>query len=477
MFIIPHFMNPLQQFKNYFIGDILSKTDDVFEKVKVEVLFSFTIFFLITNIPYAITSFSLSILHITLGVTSLAALACVLVILKKTQNITWAIYFYIFNHTVQNVAHFLMSNGVLKMAGILFFLLYVLFGFLMLGRKWGIALTILVALGFFIGTYNELSGFSIFRFPPKYADPQDITIMRYFVIIPLLLNVFLVSQFVKARGEAELQIRNQKIKLESNNRDLEAKNKDITDSINYARRIQHAVLPHEENIYRNIPLSFIVFKPRDIVSGDFFWFHEIDRDNYFIVCADCTGHGVPGAFMTVIGSTLLNQIIIENKFSSPSAILSELDQKINTTLKQEKEGLQTVQDGMDLSLIKVDKANKEFIFTSAKRPAVFIRNRQMQEFKGSKASLGGMRMGEKQFEEIKMNFREDDIIYFFTDGCTDQFGGEKGKKYSSRRLKETLLGIHHLSMAEQKQKLENTIENWKGNSEQVDDILVMGIKF
>ena len=463
-------MNPLKRFKSYFIGDILSKTDDVFEKVKVEVLFSFTLFFLISNIPYAVTSFSLSSLHISLGMTSLIALVCVLIILRKTKNVNWAIYFYIFNHTIQNVAHFLMSNGVLKMTGILFFLLYILFGFLMLGRKWGIALTILVLCGFFIGTYNELSDFSIFRFPPKYSDPQDIPAMRYFTIIPILLNVFLVSKFVKARSEAEVQIKNQKIKLES-------KNKDITDSINYARKIQRAVLPHEENIYRNIPHSFIVYKPRDIVSGDFFWFHEIDRNNYYMVCADCTGHGVPGAFMTVIGTTLLNQIIIENKFVSPSDILQELDKKINITLKQEQDGSISVQDGMDLSIIKTDKANKEFIFTSAKRSAVFIRDKQMQEFKGSKASLGGMRMGEKVFEEIKMNFQKDDIIYMFTDGYPDQFGGEKGKKYSSKRLKQTLFSVHELSMAEQKQKIENDINNWKGTLEQVDDISIMGIRF
>lgn len=463
-------MNPLKQFKYYFIGDILSKTDDVFEKAKVEVLFSFTLFFLVSNIPYAITSFSLSFLHIVLGTTSVIALICVLIILRKTKNVTGAIYFYIFNHTVQNIAHFLMSNGVLKMTGILFFLLYILFGFLMLGRKWGIALTLLVLFGFFVGTYNELSNFSLFHFPPEYTDPQDMPLMRYFTIVPILLNTFLISKFVKARSEAEVQIKNQKIKLES-------KNKDITDSINYARKIQHAVLPQEENIYRNIPLSFIVYKPRDIVSGDFFWFHEVDKDNYFMVCADCTGHGVPGAFMTVIGTTLLNQIIIENKLMSPSAILTELDKKINITLKQEQEGSISVQDGMDLSLIKVDKAQKEFIFTSAKRPAIFIRNREMQEFKGSKASLGGMRMGEKQFEEIKIKFLKDDIIYVFTDGYPDQFGGEKGKKYSSRRLKETLLDIHQCSMPEQKQKLESTIDNWKGTLEQVDDISIMGIRF
>lgn len=290
----------------------------------------------------------------------------------------------------------------------------------------------------------------------------------------MLLIIFLYEQ---GKEKYLKEVMQSKAEIELQKKELESKNKDITDSVIYAKKIQHAVLPSEESIERNIPLSFILYTPKDIVSGDFFWFHAIDRDNYILVCADCTGHGVPGAMMTVVGSNLLNQIIIENQFSGPSSILSELDNKINSTLKQEKVRLQSVQDGMDLSLIKVNKAKKEFTFTSAKRPAIFFRNNQMQEFKGSKFSLGGMRMGAKKFEEIQMNFEEDDIIYFYTDGVTDQFGGEKGKKYSSKRFKETLQSIHPLSMPEQKQKLESTIENWKGRLEQVDDILVMGIRF
>ena len=301
--------------------------------------------------------------------------------------------------------------------------------------------------------------------------------MRYFTVIPVLLNVFLVSQFVKARQKAEEQIRKQKVLLEKNNVELEQQRRDVTASITYAKRIQYAVLPQEETIYRSIPLSFILYKPKDIVSGDFFWFHEIDRDNYIIVCADCTGHGVPGAMMTVIGSNLLNQTVIDNKTNSPSQILLVLDNFINITLKQQKEHEHFVQDGMDLSLLKVDKAKKEFTFTSAKRPAIFIRDKQIQELKGSKFTLGGMITGCKVFNEVKIEYREDDMIYFYTDGYTDQFGGPKGKKFSSKQLKETFLNIHKLQMNEQKNKLNTVIENWKKEQEQVDDILVIGIKF
>ena len=295
-------MNPLQSFRNYFIGEALSKTEDVFEQVRIRVVFSFVVFFLLLNIPYTVLSASLTLYHQTLAWTSTAALAIALIILKKA-NVKWAVYFYLFNHLSQIIAHFIMNSGRIETQGMLFFLLIVLFAFLVLGREWGFGLLFLILGMYFMGVYNENTAYSLFRIPDIYADPVGAGVMRYFTVIPILLNVFLISQFIKAQRTAEKQIREQKNSLES-------RNKDITDSINYAKKIQTAVLPNEEVIQRSIPLSFIVYKPREIVSGDFFWFHEIDDKNYILVCADCTGHGVPGAFMTVIGSSLLNQIMV-----------------------------------------------------------------------------------------------------------------------------------------------------------------------
>ena len=305
--------------------------------------------------------------------------------------------------------------------------------------------------------------------------PSNHYFYNYFLAGVFLLII--ISLYETSKRKFVKGLRDAKAEVDVQKKELEAQKQDILSSINYAKRIQYAVLPQEETIYRSIPLSFIYYKPRDIVSGDFFWFHEIDRDNYIIVCADCTGHGVPGALMTVIGSNLLSQIVIEGKTSAPSKILAELDKKIISTLKQQKEHYQVIQDGMDLSLLKVDKQKKEFIFTSAKRPAIFIRNKQMQEFKGSKNTLGGLRSGEKTFEEIKMDYEEDDMIYLFTDGITDQFGGENNKKYTIKRFRELLLGIYMLPVHEQKQKTENTITSWIGKNEQTDDITVMGIRF
>ncbi len=314
-----------------------------------------------------------------------------------------------------------------------------------------------------------------------------IAVLFYFMGATLIYSLTIVFSLIAfiilfARTYDYLQILQSRIeennhKIEASCKELELKNKDVTDSINYAKKIQYAVLPNEETIYRNIPLSFIYYKPKDIVSGDFFWFHQIDEQNYIIVCADCTGHGVPGAFMTVIGSSLLNQIVIEDKILEPAKILAELDRRIVMTLKQGKEKTITVQDGMDLALLKVNKTSKELIITGAKRPIVFVRNGQLKDLKGSKFSLGGMRYDEKKFDDIKLNYEEDDMLYFYTDGFTDQFGGEKGKKFSSKRLKECFFAIHNLKVSQQKEKLEEAINKWKGEQEQVDDILVMGIKF
>jgi serine phosphatase RsbU (regulator of sigma subunit) len=288
---------------------------------------------------------------------------------------------------------------------------------------------------------------------------------------------FVINMYENNKNSFLKELKESKKDLEEKSKELEVKNKDVMDSINYAKRIQYAVLPHEETIYRSIPLSFIFYKPKDVVSGDFFWFHEINKDEYILVCADCTGHGVPGAFMTVIGSSLLNQTVIDNKIYKPSEILLELDKLINFTLKQQKDSDISVQDGADLTLLKVNKTKKELIITSAKRPVVFIRNKELKEIRGSKFSLGGMRTDDKVFEEHVINYQEEDMLYLFTDGYADQFGGEKAKKFSSKRLRELFFEIHKQSMISQREKVAKTTSDWQGELEQVDDMLVVGIKF
>lgn len=296
--------------------------------------------------------------------------------------------------------------------------------------------------------------------------------LTYAVMIALI-NIAFVILFGRAYSYLQLQ----QSRIEEKTKELEIQNREITDSIQYANRIQKAVLPNDETIQRNIPLYFIYYQPKAIVSGDFYWFHAIDKDNYIYVNADCTGHGVPGAFMTVIASNLLNQTVIDNKIYQPSLILQEVDRLLNMTLKQDSERFHNVQDGMDMTLVKVNKAKKEVVITSAKRPVVYIRNKQFIEIKSNKFSLGGMRTETKVFEEVRIECQQDDMMYLFTDGYHDQFGGPKGKKFSTKKLKEKFMEIHMKGISEQKTMLDAEMRAWKGDLEQIDDICVTGIRF
>lgn len=468
-------MNPFKQMRDWFIGDYLSKTEDVFEKAKIELTYNYSLFFFSTGLLFYGNLIANELwYHFYIITFACISLGTILFVLKYSQNRELAANWYVIQQIITStVSVFIqefkpdMSSGLWTIS----FILYVVFVF---GVKRAIIRIIPFVLIFIpviiIAAINKTIDLGI-------PDSQQLPNQAFVTIVPFSLCVYLVFVFVNTNSKAEKQIQDQKFSLAKNNAELEVQRRDSLASINYARRIQYAVLPNEETIYRNIPLSFIIYKPKDIVSGDFYWFHEIDKDNYIIACGDCTGHGVPGALMTVIGNNLLNQTIIENKITEPSKILTELDRLITITLKQQKEHEYYVQDGMDIALMKVNKAKKEIVFSGAKRLAIYIHNKTLEEIKGNKYSLGGMSDIVKIFEETNINYTEDDIIYLFTDGCTDQFGGEKGKKFSIKQLRELLISIHTKKPGDQKQLLENALENWKGNHEQVDDILLIGIKF
>lgn len=192
---------------------------------------------------------------------------------------------------------------------------------------------------------------------------------------------------------------------------------------------------------------------------------------------DCTGHGVPGAMMTVVGSSALNHIIVENKVTQPAAILRELDHHISATLRQQKDHEYFVHDGMDISIVLVDKKNQQLVISSAKRPVIHVRKNELMEIPGLKTSLGGMNMSVKNFQDTTLSYDVDDMLYMYTDGITDQFGGPQEKKFSKKRLYEKLSAISTLKIVDQKIAIERAINDWQQQQEQVDDILLMGVKF
>jgi len=271
----------------------------------------------------------------------------------------------------------------------------------------------------------------------------------------------------------EAQVLERTFEIVEQKKVIEEKNKDITDSINYAKRIQDAILPAKELKYRIFPEAFVLFKPKDIVSGDFYWFAEKDGKRLIASC-DCTGHGVPGALMSMIGNNILNQLVNENGITSPEQILGMLDKEIRKALKQG--GQEATKDGMDIALLCFHSEH-ELEYAGAQRPLWLIRNNELSEIKADKHSIGGLQgETEKAFTKHRLSLLPGDCIYIFSDGFVDQFGGADGKKFMSRQFKNLLLANCQKPVKEQEHVLDETIEAWRGMREQIDDILVIGIK-
>lgn len=272
----------------------------------------------------------------------------------------------------------------------------------------------------------------------------------------------------------------QKIEIQNQKDTLEEKNREITDSINYAKNIQSAFIPSEEKFNSYFRDSFVLFKPKDIVSGDFYWVHS-KNDLVFYVTADCTGHGVPGGFMTMLGLSFLDEIIASQNIMSPSEVLNLLRDKIISTLNQSGTVGQN-KDGMDITICCINKKTKELTYSSANNDMYIVRNplnlTEEKEFiilKANRQPCGYSDLN-KPFTQAVVQLREGDSLYTFTDGFADQFGGPKGKKFRYKQFEQTLLKNSHMGFAVQKSILNNENENWRGTLEQVDDILVIGVK-
>ena len=255
---------------------------------------------------------------------------------------------------------------------------------------------------------------------------------------------------------------------------IEEKNKHITDSIVYAKRIQQAILPPEDVFKTHLQNSFILYKPKDIVSGDFYWLERKGNKILFAV-VDCTGHGVPGAFMSIIGYNGLNQIVNEYNVQQPAEILNNLNKIITTTLKQHAHESK-IRDGMDMSVCCIDLDTNKLQFAGANNPIFIVRNNQVVEIKADKQPIGNF-IGEEEFRftNKELDLFPSDRLYLFSDGFADQFGGPRGKKLKYTMFRELLIENHQLPMQEQKELLDRLFENWRGELEQIDDVCVIGV--
>lgn len=263
--------------------------------------------------------------------------------------------------------------------------------------------------------------------------------------------------------------------------ELEGALNNITASLQYAKRIQNAILGNIDFITSRFNDAFILFYPRDIVSGDFYWFTEKGNIK-IIIAADCTGHGVPGAFMTVMGNDFLNDIILNKNILDPSEILEELDQMIVATVQKQNSGSTPTKDGMDISVLVFDDDAKTVSFSGAKNPLYMVRNNEMEVIKASKYSIGSTLVSKadvlvKKFETHTIQLMRGDQFYILSDGYQDQFGGDDNRKFLTKRLRELLHELSVLPMAQQKEKLDQIFAEWKGGVNQTDDVLVIGVRY
>jgi serine phosphatase RsbU (regulator of sigma subunit) len=330
---------------------------------------------------------------------------------------------------------------------------------------------------------EKLVGFLIFEsFSSEKAFSQK-DIYRLLRFRDHAVSAFSKAKFLRAIQSQKNELEKANAVINKKNMDLmmayeiiELKNKDITDSIQYAKRIQEALLPGTADFNKVFPHAFILYLPKDIVSGDFYWYYQ--KDDVFVWAAvDCTGHGVPGAFMSVIGSTVLNHIVIEQGITNPASILNYLNKEVKLILKQTEVSTQKTYDGMEVGLCSYDAKKNTITFAGANRPLYFVRNNELIEIKGDKIPIGaGPFQSSGLFTDHVFELQPGDAFYLSSDGYGDQFGGSNDRKFTTKKLKDMILQTQSYSLADQQKILHKVLDDWRGKTSQTDDILIIGIQ-
>ncbi len=310
---------------------------------------------------------------------------------------------------------------------------------------------------------------------PFWSSWWFITLMALCLIGLILLFIRMrVKKLQRDKKILEHKVKERTAEIERQKNEIAAQQKEIMDSIHYAQRIQNAILPKTQMIKELLPENFILFLPRDIVSGDFYWMKNIG-DHVIFAAADCTGHGVPGAFMSMLGVSFLNEIVSKGNKLTASSILEDLRNLVKTTLEQTgKENEQ--KDGMDIALLIYNKKTRVCQYSGAYNPLYIIRKSELIEVKADRMPIGIYIVDEKKFSNHELKLQKNDCLYVFSDGFADQIGGEKGKKLLTKTMKNFLVEIHTEPMSRQKEILDKRLKEWMGNYQQVDDILMAGLR-
>lgn len=310
----------------------------------------------------------------------------------------------------------------------------------------------------------------------KESEIKDLRLSNTQMVVYWLAGIILLIVFI-----IFLQYRKNAFKtkvnlmLRSQNEEIVEKNKNILDSILCAKNIQQAILPNDKKLATSFQEAFVFNKARDIVSGDFYWFAEYD-DKVLIAAVDCTGHGVPAAFLNVMGNSILNQIVHEMHLLNPAEVLKELNKRVLSALQSDELYYQ-VDDGMDIGLCMFDRNNQKLSFAGAKRPLYFVKNNKLNELKGDHYPVGGVLYdAERNYHQHEIELAKGDLVYLFTDGIVDQFGGPSNKKFMYPRLRSLLERVINQPLSEQKKIIYNELNNWQGNNEQTDDMLLIAVR-
>ena len=346
-----------------------------------------------------------------------------------------------------------------------FFLKYLIFFFLFIGLNSFSQLDSLKNQAHF--TKHLTWGDTFFGSEDMYqvCYPKDHRSMFYFIIIfsctTLALGLCII--YIKHHSNKKLLEKNQIISEQ---------NKDLIDSINYSQRIQQAILPDkacEEEVLNN---GFILYKPKHIVSGDFYFLHKVG-DFVFIAVIDCTGHGVPGALLTMLAHNAISKAVVEKELTDPTAILDSMNNDVKIALKQSKDN--SLQDSMEVAFVCLNTSTNELLFSGANLSLIYVQNKNLNILNGEKCSVGSVQENITTPPKThRLQFSKGDCFYLYSDGYADQFSGPKGKKFKYKQLEDLLLLNHAKSSHEQKEILNSSIENWKGSLEQVDDITIIG---
>ena len=307
---------------------------------------------------------------------------------------------------------------------------------------------------------------------------RDNPVINYAIavfIVVALIYLAVLQFWVLLRTRKHLsEMKSAYREIEIQRSELQLRNKDLTDSLNYARRIQAALLPSEHHIRRIFPDYFIYYRPKHIVSGDFYWFSERD-DKYFIAAADCTGHGVPGALMSMIGLELIHKIINDMKVDDSDQVLLTMNRELESAFFKEESGKPIIKDGIEMSICIIDKKTRLMEFSGAFLPVYIVRDDKLIEIKGDKKNVV-QSFAMVSFNRSTFTLQEGDLLYLFSDGYADQFGGPENKKFMYRRLRHILLTISKYPLPDQQRILDETIDSWMEGHDQIDDMMILGIK-